>query len=183
LDALIYVLDLIVFIGIFGIMALSLNLEFGFSGLANFGKVAFFLIGAYVYALLSQSGMPFFLCLLIGGLISALAGFLVSLPTLKLREDYLAIMVLTFGEILRLIVKSEQWVAGGVWGITVTPAISIAGASPRIGILVNIALVYFCLCTCFVIAQLLRNSPYGRIMGAIRVDEVAAAALGKIVTK
>lgn len=175
----VYLLDLIVFIGIFGIVALSLNLEYGFTGLGNFGKVAFFLIGAYTYAILSQMGLPFYLCLIIGALISAVFGLLISLPALRLREDYLAIVTLTFGEILRLIVKSEDWIGGGVWGMTVPPAISIAGASPQDKILVNIGLVFFCLLICFVILQLLTRSPYGRVIRAIREDEVAAEALGK----
>jgi len=177
-----YFLDFLVFVGIFGIVALSLNLEFGFAGLANFGKVAFFLIGAYTYALLSQIGIPFSICLIVGALISALFGLLVSLPTLRLRVDYLAISVLAFGEILRLIVKSEDF-AGGDWGISVAPAITIAGASPHVGVLVNIGLVYCCLLICFVVAQLLANSPYGRVVRAIRDDEVAAEALGKDRTK
>jgi ABC-type branched-chain amino acid transport system, permease component len=179
LDPLLYVLDLIVFIGIFGIVSISLNLEFGFAGLANFGKVAFFLIGAYAYALLSQIGVPFYLCLIAGALIAAIFGLLVSLPALRLRADYLAIVILTFGEILRLIVKSESWLAGGDWGTSVAPAISLAGASPRVDALVNIGLVYLCLLICFVIAQFLANSPYGRVIRAIREDEVAAEALGK----
>ena len=179
MDPLLYVLDLIVYIGIFGIVALSLNLEFGFAGIANFGKVAFFLIGAYTYALLSKIGIPFPLCLIAGALTSALFGLLISLPALRLRTDYLAIAILAFGEILRLIVKSESWIAGGDWGTSVAPAISIAGASHHVGVLVNIGLVYFCLLICFVIAQLLANSPYGRVVRAIREDEIAAEALGK----
>ena len=174
-----YGLDFLVFVGIFGIVALSLNLEFGFAGIANFGKVAFFLIGAYTYALLSKIGIPFPLCLIAGALTSALFGLLISLPALRLRTDYLAIAILAFGEILRLIVKSESWIAGGDWGTSVAPAISIAGASHHVGVLVNIGLVYFCLLICFVIAQLLANSPYGRVVRAIREDEIAAEALGK----
>ena len=176
---LLYGLDFLVFVGIFGIVALSLNLEFGFAGIANFGKVAFFLIGAYTYALLSKIGIPFPLCLIAGALTSALFGLLISLPALRLRTDYLAIAILAFGEILRLIVKSESWIAGGDWGTSVAPAISIAGASHHVGVLVNIGLVYFCLLICFLVAQLLANSPYGRVMRAIREDEVAAEALGK----
>ena len=179
MDPLLYVLDLVVFIGIFGIVALSLNLEFGFAGLANFGKVAFFLIGGYTYALLSQVGVPFYLCLIAGALVSAIFGLLISLPALRLRADYLAIAVLAFGEILRLIVKSEDWIAGGDWGVSVSPAISLMGASHRVDALVNIGLVYFCLFICFLVVQLLANSPYGRAMRAIREDEVAAEALGK----
>ena len=179
MDPLLYIFDLIVYIGIFGILALSLNLEFGFTGLANFGKVAFFLAGAYTYALLSQIGIPFYLCLIAGALASAVFGLLVSLPALRLRADYLAIVVLTFGEILRLIVKSEDWIAGGDWGISVSRAISLVGASPRVNALVNIGLVYLCLLVCFLVVQLLANSPYGRVIRAIREDEIAAEALGK----
>jgi len=174
-----YFLDFLVFVGIFGIVALSLNLEFGFAGLANFGKVAFFLVGAYTYAVLSQIGVPFYLCLIAGALTSSLFGLLISLPALRLRTDYLAIAILAFGEILRLIVKAERWIAGGVWGINVSPAISLAGASFEVDALVNIGLVYFCLLICFIVAQLLANSPYGRVMRAIREDEIAAEALGK----
>ncbi len=178
MNPLLYVLDLIVYIGIFGIVALSLNLEFGFAGLANFGKVAFFLIGAYTYALVSQAGLPFYLCLIAGALISAIFGLLISLPALRLRADYLAIAVLAFGEILRLIMKSEKWLAGGNWGIAVSPIFPWMG-SHLIYRLENIGLVYLCLFICFLTVQLLANSPYGRAMRAIREDEVAAEALGK----
>ena len=179
MDPSMYLLDLVVFIGIFGIMSLSLNLEFGFTGLANFGKVVFFLIGAYSYALLSQAGFPFYLCLIIGAIIAAVFGFLISLPALRLRTDYLAIVILTSGEIIRLIVKTEDWIAGGDWGTSVAPAIAIPGASAHVGILINIGLVYACLFICFIISRLLVNSPYGRTIRAIREDEVAAEALGK----
>jgi len=178
LGPLLYVCDLIVYIGIFGIVSLSLNLEFGFAGLANFGKVAFFLIGAYTYALLSQIGVPFYLCLIASALISAIFGLLISLPALRLRADYLAIAILAFGEILRLIMKSEKWLAGGNWGIAVSPIFPWAG-SHLIYRLENIGLVGFCLVICFLVVQLLANSPYGRAMRAIREDEVAAEALGK----
>ena len=177
-----YFLDFVVFAGIFGIVALSLNLEFGFAGLANFGKVAFFLIGAYTYALLSQIGIPFSICLIVGALISALFGLVVALPTLRLRLDYLAISVLAFGEILRLIVKSERWIAGGDWGMSVAPIFPWTG-SELIYRLENIGLVFVCLLICFVVAQLLANSPYGRVVRAIREDEIAAEALGKDRTK
>jgi branched-chain amino acid transport system permease protein len=96
-----------------------------------------------------------------------------------LRADYLAIAVLAFGEILRSVVKAEGWIAGGVWGISVSPAISPAGALPRVDALVNVGLVYLCLLICLAVVELLANSPYGRLIRAIREDEVAAEALGK----
>jgi len=179
LDPLIYVLDIIVFIGIFGIVALSLNLEYGFSGLGNFGKVAFFLIGAYTYALLIEAGLPFVLCLIIAALLSGLIGSLISLPALRLREDYLAIVTLAFGEIIRTVVKAEHWIAHGVWGISVPPAIYWQGASYRMILMTHIGLVFSCLIISFILVQLVANSPYGRITRAIREDEIAAATLGK----
>lgn len=176
---LLYGLNVVVYIGIFAIIAISLNLEYGFTGLGNFGKVAFMLVGAYSYALLAEVGVHFIPALIISALVSAFFGLLVSLPALRLREDYLAITTLTFGEILRLIVKAEDWIANGVWGITVPPAISVEGAQFSTGLLVNIGLVFFCLAVSFVFAQLLTNSPYGRIMRAIREDDIAADSLGK----
>ncbi len=110
MDPLVYILDFIALIGIFSIFSLSLNIEFGFAGLANFGKVAFVLIGAYTYTLLSNIGVPFYICLIVGAIASAIIGFLVSLPTLKLREDYLAIVVLAFGEILKITNCVNFWV-------------------------------------------------------------------------
>jgi len=172
-----YFLDFLVFVGIFGIVSLSLNLEFGFAGLANFGKVAFFLIGAYTYALLSQTGLPFYLCLIAGALISAIFGLLISLPALRLRADYLAIAVLAFGEILRLVVRAEN--IGGWRGMGHIASIFPWMGSSLIYRLENMGLVSICLLICFVVAQLLANSPYGRAMRAIREDEVAAEALGK----
>ena len=179
MDPFIYILDIIVFIGIFAIVALSLNLEYGFTGLGNFGKVAFFLIGAYTYALLIEAGLNFILCLIIAAVLSGLIGSLISLPALRLREDYLAIVTLAFGEIIRLIVKAEHWIAHGVWGITIPPAIHWEGATIRMTIATHIGLVFLCLLICFILIQLVTNSPYGRAIRAIREDEVAAATLGK----
>jgi branched-chain amino acid transport system permease protein len=179
LDPLIYVLQTLVFIGIYGIVALSLNLEYGFTGLGNFGKVAFFLIGAYAYAICAEAGLHFVLCLIVAALVSGAIGSLVALPALRLREDYLAIVTLAFGEIIRTVVKAEHWIANGVWGINVPQAIIIEGVPFRITMLVQVGLVFFCLLLCFIFLQLLTNSPYGRIMRAIREDDIAAAALGK----
>lgn len=179
MDPLVYVLDMIVFIGIFSIVALSLNLEYGFAGLGNFGKVAFFSAGAYTYAILVKAGLPFYFAFIAATLVAGIMGLLISLPTLRLREDYLAIVTLTFGEILRLIVKAEHWLAGGVWGITVPPAIYSPEMSHRMMVLTNIALVYLLLVICFILSQMVSNSPYGRIIRAIREDEVASQSLGK----
>ena len=179
MDPWMYVLQTLVFIGIYGIVALSLNLEYGFTGLGNFGKVAFFLIGAYAYAILAEAGVHFVPCLIVAALLSGLIGSLIALPALRLRADYLAIVTLAFGEIIRIVVKAEDWIANGVWGIGVPQAIILESASFRTSMLVQVGLVFFVLALCFIFVQLMTNSPYGRIMRAIREDDIAAAALGK----
>ena len=176
----VYSLDILVYIGIFAIVALSLNLEYGFTGLGNFGKVAFFLAGGYTYAIvMERTGIPFYLALIMAMLVSAGIGFLVSLPALRLREDYLAIVTLAIGEVLRVVVKTEDSLAHGVWGINVPPAIHWSGMSVLESRMVNIGLVYFCLILCFILVQLMTRSPYGRVLRAVREDELAAEALGK----
>lgn len=179
MDPLIYVLDVLVFAGIYALLALSLNLEFGFTGLANFGKVAFFMAGAYTYAVLANLGVPYWLTLLAGAVVAGILGAVISLPALRLREDYLAIVTISFGEILRLIVKAEDQLAGGVHGIVVPSACKFLGDSPREVGLANVLLVYALLAVVFLGLQLLANTPYGRVLRGIREDEVAVAAVGK----
>jgi len=175
----VYGLNVAVYIGIFAIIAVSLNLEYGFTGLGNFGKAGFFLIGAYAYALVATAGLPSFLSIIVAASVCAIVGLLISLPALKLREDYLAIVTLTFAEIIRTIVKSEKWIANGVWGIGVPAAINTGNASYNVGIIINLLLVYGCLSLVLLFAEMLTNSPYGRIIRGIREDEDAIDALGK----
>ena len=114
MDPVYYLEDTLVFAGIFILLTLSLNIEYGFTRLGNFGKVAFFMVGAYTYALLGRLGFPFYLSLTGSTLVAATIGLIISLPALRLREDYLAIVTLSFGEILRLIIKAQEGIAGGV---------------------------------------------------------------------
>lgn len=178
-DPLVYLLDMVIFIGIYSIVSVSLNLEYGFTGLANFGKVAFFMVGAYSSAILANFGYPYIVCILVAAAMAGLAGFFVSIPALRLRADYLAIVTLAFGEILRFIFKNEDWIAGGVQGITVPPAFQLAGIPIRFSMLIQIGIVYLSLALCYLLVQLIVNSPYGRTLKAIREDELAVQALGK----
>lgn len=172
-----YVLDTLVYIGIYAILAVSLNLEAGYTRLMNFGKVAFFAIGAYTSALLSIAGAPFIVGMLAGMLLCALFGFLVSLPTLRLRADYLAIVTLSFGEILRLFFLNELWLTSGPMGIRGIPQPLYSAFDNYT--LFYVALVYASLLVCYVFAERLLNSPFGRMLKAIRDDEDAAQAFGK----
>ncbi|HIE12838.1 MAG TPA: branched-chain amino acid ABC transporter permease [Desulfotomaculum sp.] len=179
MDPLFYIADTLVFAGIFALLTLSLNLEYGFTGLGNFGKVAFFMAGAYTYAVMASAHMPCYLCLIGAGLAAGLIGFLITFPVLRLREDYLAIVTLSFGEILRITIKAQEGIAGGVQGIVVPGAFAPFTDSVRLLALANIGLVLFCLLFTFLLVQLLTHSPYGRILRGIREDETAMQAIGK----
>ena len=169
-------LDMVVMIGIYSIAAISLNMEYGFTGLSNFGKVAFFMVGAYTYAILAQAGINFGVCMAASAATAAAFGFLVSLPALRLREDYLAIVTLTSGEILRTIIQN-QGIGGGYNGISITQLVHFQTLMAiRVA---NIGLAFAFLGICFVFSQLVANSPYGRIMRAIREDQTAAQSYGK----
>ena len=106
-------------------MALTLNLEVGYLGLPNFGKVAFVMIGAYSYAMSNVAGLNIFgigeilTGLIVAMLVTGFSGVILSLPTLKLREDYFAIVTIVAGEILRLVANNEESL-GGFSGFPVT---------------------------------------------------------------
>ena len=116
-----YLVYLITLSGIFGIFALGLNLQWGFAGLINFGHVAFMTIGAYVTVLLTLQGFPLILALAIGGAIAAIVGLLIGTSTLRLREDYLAIVTIGVSELFRLIANNEEWLTKGTFGIQEYP--------------------------------------------------------------
>ncbi len=179
MDPLVFILDALVFVGVFMLLVLSLNLEFGYTGLGNFGKVAFFMVGAYIYAIAIQFGLPFYLSLVLCALVASILGALVSLPALRLREDYLAITTIAFGEIVRIIFKAEQSIAGGVWGISIPSIFRDLNLSIRMSVVANLLLVYFVVIVVFIVLQLLTNSPYGRVLRAIREDDEAVSVLGK----
>ena len=93
-----------------------------------------------------------------------------------------AIVTLTFGEIMRLILRGEEWIANGVRGISINPALPFSLSSYEAGLIGNITLVFLFLGACFMLVQFISNSPYGRIMRAIREDQLATDAYGKHVT-
>ncbi len=179
MDPLVFLLDTLVFVGIFMILTLSLNLEYGYTSLGNFGKVAFFMVGAYVYAISVQFGLPFYISLILAAIVSAILGALVSLPAIRLREDYLAITTIAFGEIVRIIFKAEASIAGGVWGIQVPSIFRGLDFSIRMSVVANLLVIYLVVALIFIFLQVLTNSPYGRVLRSIREDDEAVSALGK----
>ncbi|ELR98333.1 branched-chain amino acid ABC transporter permease [Gloeocapsa sp. PCC 73106] len=112
-----YTVFLIINIALYAIFALGLNLQWGFTGLINFGHVAFMTLGVYTTVLLSLAGVPLILAVIAGSILAALLGLLIGLSTLRLREDYLAIVTIGTSEVVRLIVKNEAWLTKGSAGI------------------------------------------------------------------
>jgi neutral amino acid transport system permease protein len=113
-----YLLFLITIASIYALFSLGLNLHWGFTGLLNFGHAGFMAIGAYTAILLYwQLGLPMLVALLIGGLMAALLGLLMGFSTLRLREDYLAIVTIGVSELVRLIAQNEEWLTGGTFGL------------------------------------------------------------------
>ncbi|MEM8828224.1 MAG: branched-chain amino acid ABC transporter permease [Cyanobacteria bacterium P01_G01_bin.19] len=102
-----YLVFLTIYVGLYSLFALGLNLQWGYAGLINFGHVAFMTVGAYATVLLNSQGFPLILAIAVGIAIAALLGLLIGMSTLKLREDYLAIVTIGTSELLRLIAQND----------------------------------------------------------------------------
>ncbi|ACS87623.1 high-affinity branched-chain amino acid ABC transporter permease LivM [Musicola paradisiaca] len=191
---------------IYVMLGLGLNVVVGLSGLLVLGYGGFYAIGAYTYALLSHYyGLGFWQCLPLAGLTAALSGFLLGFPVLRLRGDYLAIVTLGFGEIVRILLLNNTGFTGGPNGISQIPKPTLFGLefnrasreggwdtfhhffgltydpSDRIIFLYMVALLLVLL-TLFIINRLLRM-PLGRAWEALREDEIACRSLGLSPTK
>lgn len=112
-----YLASLIVLTSIFALFGLGLNLQWGLTGLINFGHVAFMTLGAYATILLTINGTPILIALALGATLAALLGLLIGASTLRLREDYLAIVTIGTSEVVRLIALNEEWLTRGSRGI------------------------------------------------------------------
>ncbi len=177
------------------LLALGLNIVVGFAGLLDLGYIAFYAVGAYTYALLASPHfnlhLPFWVTLPIGAAIAALFGVLLGTPTLKLRGDYLAIVTLGFGEIVRVFLNNLSQpvnITSGPQGIARIDPFRIGEFSfssfQRIGGLEFSGVIkYYYLLLLVVLAVIvvnlrLQNSRIGRAWEAIREDEIAARAMG-----
>ncbi|MBR8839087.1 MAG: branched-chain amino acid ABC transporter permease [Stigonema ocellatum SAG 48.90 = DSM 106950] len=110
-----YLIFLAISTSIFALFGLGLNLQWGFTGLVNFGHVAFMTLGAYTTVLLSFKGVPLLLSALFGAIVAALLGLVIGFSTLRLREDYLAIVTIGVGELIRLVVNNQDLPVGDTW--------------------------------------------------------------------
>ena len=180
---------------LFVLLSLGLNIVVGFAGLLDLGYIAFYAVGAYVYALLASPHfglhLPWWMILPIGAFVACVFGILLGTPTLKLRGDYLAIVTLGFGEIIRIFMNNLSEpinITNGPKGITTIDTIKVAGldfgSTTNIGGLVmsgTIKYYFFLLIVALVVIVInfrLQNSRIGRAWEAIREDEMAARAMG-----
>lgn len=176
-----------IFAAIYALLSLGLNLQWGFTGLFNIGVAGFFAVGAYTSALLTTPPSPshlggFQLPMFVGVLGALLASGILALvigwPTLRLRDDYLAIATIGIAETLRLALKNETWLTNGVQGIRDIPRplqelFSTMYDRFYLGLLVGTLLCVY------LASQRLIRSPWGRVLKAIREDETVADSLGK----
>jgi branched-chain amino acid transport system permease protein len=175
-------------VGFFLIMALGLNVVVGYAGLLDLGYVAFFAVGAYTMAILTSPLSPFFspelswwLAFPFVLIVATIAGLLVGTPVLRMRGDYLAIVTLGFGEIVRITLLSD-WLEplfGGAQGIRQIPGIQVAGT--EVSAITPQLMVYAMMAFVFVAAYIswrIEDSRVGRAWAAMREDEDVAEAVG-----
>lgn len=173
-----YLVALATIVGIQALLTLGLTVHYGITGLVNFGHVAFYALGAYASALLTLAGVPFALALAAGVLAAVAASLLVGTATLRLREDYFAILTLGFSELVRLLLLNAREVTRGALGIPgiPRPLRGVAGVPDHLAYL---GLVLLAVGVAFALGEVLARSPLGRTLRAIRDDDQAAMALGK----
>jgi branched-chain amino acid transport system permease protein len=173
-----YFVHLLIMILIYLILALSLQLSVGFTGLLNLGHIAFYAIGAYASALLTLAGVPFWLCILLAGLIPIIFAYILSIATNKLKGDYLALATLGFSFVIYAIALNWQGLTNGPLGLPGIPRPEFFNIDFINNNNFLLLLLIFTVTTYFII-QLITLSPFGKTLEAIRDDELAAKTLGK----
>lgn len=173
-----YLVSLSIFCLIYLLLGLGLNLQYGFTGLMNFGVVGFYALGAYISALLTLRGYPIYVGLAAATIGAALSAIPLGLLSLRLRDDYLAVLTLAFAEVVRLVLANEAWLTKGTQGIPNIPQPfeSLPYASQQwafLSLLVGLNLL-----AAWALVRVVQ-SPFGRTITAIRDDEVAVKSLGK----
>lgn len=175
-----YLISIGTYVGFFMILALALNLQWGIAGMVNFGIAGFYALGAYTSAILTVTyAWPFWAGVTAAASVGLVSGVLIASLSARLSSHYLAIVTLGFAEIVRLIALNETWLTGGPRGfpINVRP---LAGTMDT----QSYGLFYLCLVLTFVgvtfaVIEMITRSPYGRVLRAIRDDDVVVAGLGK----
>ncbi len=176
-----YVLQVAVYVGIYVMLAASLNLLIGYTGIFSMGHVAFYCVGAYTSALLATKlDMPFIICFLAGGAVAGVIGALVGIATLRLNDVFLAFTTMGLGEVIRIIIQNSNFTNGAL-GVTGIPMPEFFGGTMSREVFYYMVLVIVLLVLYFIFR--LVHSHTGRTWMTIRDDADAAASLGVNVFK
>jgi branched-chain amino acid transport system permease protein len=176
-----YIVAMLILVAIYSLLALGLNLHWGYTGLINFGHVGFFAVGAYTSALLTtRLDWP-----IIAGFVSAVVvagafAYPLGLVSIRLRADYLAIVTLGFSEVIRAFLVNEIWLTNGTNGISYIPR-PFASLPRGSNELAYLAIALVALAVAYLAVRRLGKSPFGRTLEAIRENEEATQSLGKYV--
>jgi len=173
-----YFVHLLILIGIYIILAISLQLAVGFTGLLNLGHIAFYCVGAYTSALLALAGFPFWFAFLSAGIMAMLFGFLLSIPTNKLKGDYLALATLGFSFVIYAVALNWTSLTRGPLGLPGIPRPSLLGFtfSNNFSFLL---LTFVIALISYLLIKKIVASPFGKVLEAVRDDELATKVLGK----
>ncbi|NIO04605.1 MAG: branched-chain amino acid ABC transporter permease [Proteobacteria bacterium] len=190
-----YLVSLAIMAGIFAVFALGLNIQCGYTGLVNFGIAGFFCVGAYVSAMITTPmptglyaqyvkqlfgfNLPFVIGLLGAALVCGIIAYLIGYPTLRLREDYLAIATIGIAETLRLVFNNEHWLANGPRGLMGLPQPLHWLVEPRHYNYIYLVIVSVVMVVIYIAIERVIRSPWGRVLRAIREDEYSSAMSGK----
>lgn len=173
-----YLIHLSILICIYLIIALSLQLSVGFAGLLNLGHIAFYLIGAYASALLSMQGAPFSVCLPAAGIFAMIAGMLVGILTNKIKGDYFALATMGFSFVVYAVALNWISFTRGPLGIPGIPKPVLFGVNFYKNS--NFLILVFCgALFSYLTIKKITSSPFGKVLEAIRDNELAVKVLGK----
>ena len=173
-----YLIYILILAAIGIILAVSLQLTVGFTGLLNLGHLAFYAIGAYTSALLALAGYPFWFCILTAGVLAMFFGFLISLPINKIKKDYLALATMGFSFVVYAVLLNWTDLTNGPLGLAGIPRPQLFGFdfSQNSNFLLLVAIIAL---ASYLIIKLITISPFGRVLESIRDNELAAKILGK----
>lgn len=172
-----YLVALLMFGAIYALLGLGLNLQWGHTGVVNLGFVAFFAVGAYTSALLTLRGMPQILGPIAGLVLGGLVAYPIGMLTLRLRDDYLAIVSFGFAQVVQVIITNADW-TGGVNGLTGITRL-FKGMDLDFRPYAQLGLVLVVVLFVLYLNHRLTESPYGRLLRAIRDSIDAVGSLGK----
>jgi ABC-type branched-chain amino acid transport system, permease component len=187
-----YLVSVLIAGGIYAILCLALNIQWGMGGLFNAGIAGFFAVGAYTSAILTTApstrhlggfDLPIPVGLLVAGLVAGLTGAAVAKICVRLKSDYLAMASIGIAETLRLIIVNEAWLTNGSLGIAGIPRPFGDLATGRSSDILYLAVVWAIVIAVYVLSQRLYDSPWGRTLRAIRDNEASARAAGKDVER